>query len=97
MAVYSIVRCGDAGEIYSIEIFLKNKKNLKYIEKQLNIQDSDIMNTFNGIHFMSLDRCMYLKIQCLLNFLEEKIPLVNKTVPIFILFLFNLHISELIF
>jgi hypothetical protein len=64
---------------------MKLKENLKlyfddYIETKLNIQDSDIMNTFNGIHFMSLDRCMYLKIQCLLNFMEEKIPLVNKTV-----------------
>jgi hypothetical protein len=38
------------------------------------------MNTFNGIQFMSLDRGMYLKIQCLLNLLEEKVPLVNKTV-----------------
>ncbi len=38
------------------------------------------MNTFNGIQFMSLDRTMYLKIQCLLNYLEEQIPIVNKTV-----------------
>ena len=38
------------------------------------------MNTFNGIQFMSLDRGMYLKIQCLLNLLEEKVPLVNKTI-----------------
>lgn len=29
---------------------------------------------------MSLDRNIYLKIQCLLNLLEEKVPLVNKTV-----------------
>lgn len=38
------------------------------------------MNTFEGIQFMSLDRAMYLKIQCLLNLLEEKVPLVNRTV-----------------
>jgi len=38
------------------------------------------MNTFNGIQFMSLDRTMYLRIQCLLNYLEEQIPIANKTV-----------------
>ncbi len=41
------------------------------------------MNTFNGIHFMSLDRTIYLKIQSLLNLLEEKVPLVNKTVVMY--------------
>ncbi len=46
----------------------------------MNVQNCDILNTFNGIHFMSLDRNIYLKIQCLLNLLEEKVPLVNKTV-----------------
>ena len=56
---------------------------LKYIEKKLNIRDCDIMNTFNGIHFMSLDRTIYLKIQSLLNLLEEKVPLVNKTVVMY--------------
>jgi hypothetical protein len=63
----------------------KLKENLKvyfddFIEKKLNVQDCNIMNTFNGIQFMSLDRSMYLKIQCLLNLLEEKVPLVDKTV-----------------
>jgi hypothetical protein len=55
----------------------------KYIEKKLHIRDCDIMNTFNGIHFMSLDRTIYLKIQSLLNLLEEKVPLVNKTVVMY--------------
>jgi hypothetical protein len=64
---------------------VKLKENLKsyfdeYIEKRLNVHDCNIMNTFNGIQFMSLDRSMYLKIQCLLNLLEEKVPLVDKTV-----------------
>lgn len=52
----------------------------KIIEKKLSVQDCDIMNTFNGIRFMSLDRGMYLKIQCLLNLLEEKLPLIDKTI-----------------
>lgn len=52
----------------------------KYIEKKLNVQDCDIMSTFNGIQFMSLDRNMYLKIQCLLNYLEEKVEYVDKVV-----------------
>lgn len=51
-----------------------------YIEKKLTVEDADIMSTFDGIQFMSLDRGMYLKIQCLLNYLEENVPLVNKTV-----------------
>lgn len=38
------------------------------------------MNTFNGLQFMSLDRSMYLKIQSLLNLLEEKLPLVQRVV-----------------
>lgn len=38
------------------------------------------MNTFNGLQFMSLDRNMYLKIQSLLNLLEEKLPLVQRVV-----------------
>jgi hypothetical protein len=38
------------------------------------------MNTFDGIQFMALDRGMYLKIQCLLNLLEENVPIVNKTI-----------------
>ena len=38
------------------------------------------MNTFEGIQFMSLERSIYLKIQCLLNYLEENVPLVNTTV-----------------
>jgi hypothetical protein len=64
---------------------VKLKENLKlyfdeFIEKRLNVQDCNIMNTFNGIQFMSLERSMYLKIQCLLNLLEEKVPLVDKTV-----------------
>ena len=52
----------------------------EYVEKKLNVQDCNIMNTFNGIQFMSLDRSMYLKVQCLLNSLEEKVPLVDKTI-----------------
>lgn len=64
---------------------LKLKENLEtyfnnYIENKLSVHDADIMNTFDGIQFMSLDRGMYLKIQCLLNYLEENVPLVNKTV-----------------
>ncbi|CAF0762218.1 unnamed protein product [Brachionus calyciflorus] len=64
---------------------IKLRENLKiffddYIENKLNVHDSDIMNTFNGLQFMSLDRNMYLKIQCLLNLLEEKVSLVEKVV-----------------
>lgn len=53
-----------------------------YLDKKLltTVVDSNLVNTFNGIQFMSLDRSMYLKVQCLLNQLEEKVPLVEKTV-----------------
>ena len=51
-----------------------------YIEKKLNIADCDIMNTFDGINFMPLDGPTYLKIQCLLNFLEERVPIIEKVV-----------------
>ncbi|RNA01621.1 vacuolar fusion CCZ1 -like protein [Brachionus plicatilis] len=62
---------------------LKEKMKLffdDYIETKLNVRDYDIMNTFNGLQFMSLDRNMYLKIQSLLNLLEEKLPLVQRVV-----------------
>ena len=63
----------------------KLRENLKvyfdnYIEKKLNVIDCDIMNTFNGINFMPLGRSMYLKVQCLLNYLEERVPIVEKVV-----------------
>lgn len=63
----------------------KLRENLKvyfdnYIEKKLNVIDCDIMNTFNGINFMPLGRSMYLKVQCLLNYLEERVPIVDKVV-----------------
>ena len=46
----------------------------------MEIHDCDIMNTFNGMQFMSLDRTMFLKTQSLLNLLEEKLPILDKTV-----------------
>jgi hypothetical protein len=52
----------------------------KFIETKLNVKDCDIMNTSNGMQFMSLDRTMFLKIQSLLNLVEEEIDVIDKAV-----------------
>lgn len=44
------------------------------------MKDNDVMNTFNGMQFMSLDRTMFLRIQSLMNLLEEQLDIIDKTV-----------------
>jgi hypothetical protein len=68
----------------------KLKENLKvyfdnFIENKLksSVINSDIQNTFNGLKFMSLYRGMFLRIQSLLNQLEEKVPIANKVIVMF--------------
>ena len=47
------------------------------------IDECDLMSTFSGIHFMSLDRGTYLKVQCLVNMLEESVPFIDHTVVMY--------------
>jgi hypothetical protein len=59
----------------------------KFIEKKLNIKNCDLLNTFNGMQFMTLDKTMFLKIQSLLNKLEETILIIDKVFNLFCLFI----------
>ena len=47
------------------------------------MKNCDLVNTFNGMHFMPLDRTMFLKIQSLLNKLEESLPIIDKVVVMY--------------
>jgi hypothetical protein len=66
----------------------KLKQNLKlyfdaFIDNKLNINDYNLINTFGGMQFMSLDRTMFLKIQSIINLLEESITIIDKIVVMF--------------
>lgn len=75
----------DSLEQLGIERLKENLKLYfdKLIEQKLNVNDSNIINTFGGMEFMSLDRTMFLKIQSILNLLEESINIIDKTVVMF--------------
>ncbi|KAK2152106.1 hypothetical protein LSH36_339g00079 [Paralvinella palmiformis] len=40
----------------------------------LKLGQSDMLDVFNGIHFLPLDKNMYLRIQCFINLLEATFP-----------------------
>lgn len=58
----------------------------KYLPN-LDLRNSDILDTFQGINFLPLDKRTYLRIQCFLNLLEESFACIKYTV-----FLFNEHL-----
>ncbi|XP_046370029.2 vacuolar fusion protein CCZ1 homolog [Haliotis rufescens] len=45
----------------------------------LRLHQSDILDVFNGIHFLPLDKNTYLRIQCFINHLEATFPSVKYT------------------
>ncbi|XP_064603975.1 vacuolar fusion protein CCZ1 homolog [Liolophura sinensis] len=45
----------------------------------LKVEQSDILDVFNGIHFLPLDKNTYLRIQCFINQLEANFPTVKYT------------------
>ncbi|XP_041362737.1 vacuolar fusion protein CCZ1 homolog [Gigantopelta aegis] len=45
----------------------------------LRMHQSDILDVFNGIHFLPLDKNTYLRIQCFINQLEATFPSVKYT------------------
>ena len=40
----------------------------------LKLNQSDVLDVFNGIHFLPLDKNTYLRIQCFINLLEANHP-----------------------
>ncbi|KAK6170284.1 hypothetical protein SNE40_018709 [Patella caerulea] len=45
----------------------------------LKLHQSDLLDVFNGIYFLPLDKNTYLQIQCLINRLEATFPIVKYT------------------
>lgn len=45
----------------------------------MKVEQSDILDVFNGIHFLPLDKNTYLRIQCFINQLEANFPTVKYT------------------
>ncbi|CAG5132726.1 unnamed protein product [Candidula unifasciata] len=45
----------------------------------LKLPQADILDVFNGIHFLPLDKNTYLRIQCFINSLEATFPFVKYT------------------
>jgi len=45
----------------------------------LNLKHSDILDIFDGIHFLPLDKNTYLRIQCFINQIEAAFPQIKYT------------------
>ena len=45
----------------------------------LKLGQADILDIFNGIHFLPLDKNTYLRIQCFINLLEANFPQITYT------------------
>lgn len=58
----------------------------KYLST-INWSSLDVMTSVNGIQFLPLDKTTYLKIQCFVNVIEAKFPVIKYTV-----FLYNDHL-----
>lgn len=50
----------------------------KYLQT-LKLSQCDLLDIFNGIHFLPLDKNTYLRIQCFINRLEASFPMVKYT------------------
>ncbi|KAK9709082.1 Intu longin-like domain 2 [Popillia japonica] len=68
---------------------LKSKLEKFYVPylKSLKLTHCDILNIFNGIQFLPLDKQNFLNVQCFLNEVECDNPLIDST-----LFMFNDHV-----
>jgi len=53
----------------------------------LKLQYSDILDVYNGILFLPLDKTMFLRVQCLVNYIEASFPHVKHSA-----FLYNDHL-----
>lgn len=65
------------GEVESLKQRLEHFYN-KYL-LTLKIAQGDILDIFNGIHFLPLDKNTYLRIQCFINSLEATFPFIKYT------------------
>ena len=68
---------------------------LFFIEKYLStlrIDHPDILDVFNGMHYLPLERILYLKVQSFVNRLEANIPEIKHTIM-----LYNYQLIRLIF
>lgn len=65
------------GEIESLKQRLEHFYS-KYL-LTLKLPQGDILDVFNGIHFLPLDKNTYLRIQCFINSLEAAFPFVKYT------------------
>ena len=45
----------------------------------MKLQQCDILDVFNGIHFLPLDKNTYLRIQSFINQLEAMFPVIEHT------------------
>ncbi|KAK6170283.1 hypothetical protein SNE40_018709 [Patella caerulea] len=59
-------------------VLLQTYKMFKYL-LTLKLHQSDLLDVFNGIYFLPLDKNTYLQIQCLINRLEATFPIVKYT------------------
>ncbi|XP_022920945.1 vacuolar fusion protein CCZ1 homolog [Onthophagus taurus] len=55
--------------------------------KTIKLDQCDILNIFNGIHFLPLDTQNFLNVQCFVNEMECEYPIINHT-----LFMYNEHV-----
>lgn len=53
----------------------------------LKLPHCDVLNVFNGIQFLPLDKETFIKVQCFLNLLECNYPMIKYSA-----FLYNEHL-----
>jgi hypothetical protein len=49
----------------------------------LDFEQSDVVEAFNGIQFLPLDKNTYLKVACFVNMTEAKFPSIEYTIFIY--------------
>lgn len=59
-------------------IVATDRLSLQYLVT-LKLAQCDILDVYNGISWLPLDKHMYLRIQCLMNRLEAKYPQIQYT------------------
>lgn len=74
--LYHILQRAD-GDIQSLKQRLEHFYN-KYL-LTLKLSQCDLLDVFNGIHFLPLDKNTYLRIQCFINRLEATFTMVKYT------------------
>lgn len=51
----------------------------QYLQHSLKLNNSDILDVFQGLQFLPLDKVTFLKVQCFMNVVEAMFPQVKYT------------------